>query len=242
MKHSLLITRNVVGVIGNVISGFLFASPMPTFTQIFKKKSVEQFKPDPYLATTMNCMLWVFYGLPFVHPKSILVVTTNGIGLSIEILYLIIFFTYADKKGRLKVLRWVAVEVAFMAIVAVITILCFHTTQRRTLFVGILCVIFCLGMYASPLTIMGKVIKTKSVKYMPFWLSVGNFTNGVIWTVYAFLPLDPWILIPNGLGAISGAAQLVLYACYYKKTPMEGEKPTQVQMSSHQDPAKPPPA
>ena len=72
----------------------------PTFIQIFKKKSVEQFKPDPYLATTMNCMLWVFYGLPFVHPKSILVVTTNGIGLSIEILYLIIFFTYADKKGR----------------------------------------------------------------------------------------------------------------------------------------------
>ncbi|KAJ8434742.1 hypothetical protein Cgig2_001945 [Carnegiea gigantea] len=168
----------------------------------------------------------------------------------------------------LKILRWVAVEVAFMAIVAVITILCFHTIQRRTLFVGILCVIFCLGMYASPLTIMGKVIKTKSVTYMPFWLSVGNFTNGVIWTIYAFLPLDPWILvrqldrttfvrlnvpltvgymiiisqIPNGLGAMSGAAQLILYACYYKKTPMEGEKPTQVQMSSDQDPAKPPPA
>ncbi|XP_021741297.1 bidirectional sugar transporter SWEET4 [Chenopodium quinoa] len=236
MKHSLLISRNVVGVIGNVISVFLFASPTPTFIQIYKKKSVEQYKPDPYLATTMNCMLWVFYGMPFVHPKSLLVVTTNGIGLALEIIFLLVFFIYADKHNRLKVLRWIAVELTLMAAVIIITMLCFHTTQKRTFFVGILCVIFCLGMYVSPLTIMGKVFKTKSVEYMPFWLSVGNFANGVIWTIYAFLPLDQWILIPNGLGAISGAAQLILYACYYKTTKQanDDKKPNQViQMSSH---------
>lgn len=32
--------------------------------------------------------------------------------------------------------------------------------------------------------------------------------------------------IPNGLGALFGLAQLILYACYYKSTPKtkEGEK------------------
>ncbi|KMS94990.1 hypothetical protein BVRB_013440, partial [Beta vulgaris subsp. vulgaris] len=234
MKHSLVITRNVVGAIGNAISFFLFASPTPTFIQIYKKKSVEQFKADPYLATTMNCMLWVFYGLPFVHPKSLLVVSTNGIGLAFGITYLIVFLLYADNNTRWKVLRWIAVEVAFMAIVVMITMLCFHTTQRRSFFVGILCVIFCLGMYVAPLTIMGTVIKTKSVKFMPFWLSVGNLANGVIWTIYAFLPLDQWILVPNGIGVISGVAQLILYACYYQRTmkQMEDEKkPNQLEMS-----------
>ncbi|XP_074289745.1 bidirectional sugar transporter SWEET4 [Silene latifolia] len=236
MKHSLLITRSVIGAIGNAISVFLFISPTPTFVSIYKRKSVEEYRADPYLATTMNCMLWVFYGLPIVHPNSILVVSTNASGLAIQIVFLTVFFIYSDKNGRLKVLGWIAAEISFMIIVIVITLLCFHTTEKRSFFVGILCVIFCLGMYVSPLTIMRKVMKTKSVKYMPFWLSVGNFANGVIWTIYAFLPLDQWILIPNGLGAISGAAQLMLYACYYKTTPKdfldEEKKENQIQMAT----------
>jgi solute carrier family 50 (sugar transporter) len=61
---------------------------------------VEEFKPDPYLATLLNCMLWVFYGLPIVHPNSILVVTINGVGLVIEGIYLLIFFIYATKQKR----------------------------------------------------------------------------------------------------------------------------------------------
>lgn len=61
---------------------------------------MEEFKPDPYLATLLNCMLWVFYGIPVVHPNSILVVTINGIGLVIEATYLTIFFIYSDNKKR----------------------------------------------------------------------------------------------------------------------------------------------
>ena len=67
---------------------------------IYKKKTVEEFKPDPYIATVMNCMLWIFYGLPIVHPDSTLVVTINGVGLAMELIYLTIFFIYAPKKGR----------------------------------------------------------------------------------------------------------------------------------------------
>jgi uncharacterized protein with PQ loop repeat len=35
----------------------------PTFWRIIKNKDVEEFKSDPYLATLLNCMLWVFYGI-----------------------------------------------------------------------------------------------------------------------------------------------------------------------------------
>ncbi|KAK2410160.1 bidirectional sugar transporter SWEET5 [Trifolium repens] len=33
----------------------------PTFYKITKKKDVEEFKTDPYLATVLNCAFWVFY-------------------------------------------------------------------------------------------------------------------------------------------------------------------------------------
>lgn len=39
------------------------------------------------------------------------------------------------------------------------------------------------------------VISTKSVEYMPFFLSLASFANGVAWTTYAFLPFDPFIAV-----------------------------------------------
>ncbi|CAL9054565.1 unnamed protein product, partial [Musa banksii] len=216
--------RSIIGVIGNVISCGLFLSPLPTFVQIIKKGTVEQFSPVPYLATALNCMLWIFYGLPFVHPNSLLVITINGIGLTFESVYLTIFLIYSNAQGRLKVVKVLAAEIAFVVVVVVVVLLAAHTYERRTLFVGILCIIFGTCMYAAPLSVMKMVIQTKSVQYMPFTLSLASFLNGVVWTSYAFLPFDINLVIPNGLGALFGLAQLILYACYYKSTPKAGTK------------------
>ncbi|KAL5582549.1 hypothetical protein UlMin_014991 [Ulmus minor] len=230
--------RNVVGIVGNVISFGLFISPVPTFYRIIRRKAVEEFKPDPYLATVLNCLLWVFYGMPFVHPDSLLVVTINSVGLVLELIYLAIFLIYATNNGRKKVCYWLCTAIVFYAIVIIVTMLAFHNTKNRSLFVGILCDIFNIIMYSSPLTVMFKVIQTKSVEYMPFTLSLANFLNGCVWTAYALIKLDIYILVSNSIGAVSGAIQLILYACYYSTTPKSsGDKPTEVQLSSRNNAA-----
>ncbi|KAK4768098.1 hypothetical protein SAY87_003239 [Trapa incisa] len=218
------ILRTVVGIIGNVISFGLFLSPLPTFIYICKTKSVQAFKPDPYVVTVLNCMMWVFYGLPFVHPDSILVVTINSIGLAMELVYVCIFFIFSTWPARKKICIILLAEVIFLAAVVLITMLLFHTTKMRSLFVGILCILFTIGMYAAPLTVMKLVIKTKSVKFMPFYLSLANFLNGIVWSIYALLKFDINLLLPNGLGTLSGLVQLLLYALYYKTTNWEEEE------------------
>jgi len=41
-----------------------------------------------------------------------------------------------------------------------------------------------------------KVIKTKSMKYIPFWFFLTNFLNGLYWTTYALLhPFDVYVLV-----------------------------------------------
>lgn len=101
---------------------------------------------------------------------------------------------------------------------------------------------------------------------MPFYLSLANFANGLIWAVYALLKFDINVLVnslnllfpvlsglvslvillffllffsseklPNGLGALSGLVQLILYGTYYKTTNWdeEPEKPAaSVELSS----------
>ncbi|KAL5796952.1 hypothetical protein ACOSQ2_001772 [Xanthoceras sorbifolium] len=226
--------RNVVGIIGNVISFGLFLSPAPTFWRIIKRKSVEEFQPYAYIATCLNCMFWILYGLPVVHPDSTLVVTINSVGLVLELIYLTIFCIYDHQnKGRKKVVLGLLVEVVFVGIVAVITFTCFHTHVKRSLVVGVICDVFNIIMYASPLSIVKKVITTKSVEYMPFFLSLAGFANGAIWTAYALIKLDLYILISNGLGTVFGLIQLIIYACYYKRTPKSEDvvKPSEVQLS-----------
>ncbi|KAK7836593.1 bidirectional sugar transporter sweet5 [Quercus suber] len=113
---------------------------------------MESFKPHPYVTAVLSCAMWCFYGMPFVHPDSLLVITINGFGFIIEIIYITIFFFY------------------------------------------------------SPWSKRGRVIRTKSVKYIPFFISLAYFCNGVIW-------------VPNSCGAVLGLMQLILYASYYKSTP-----------------------
>ncbi|KAK3410164.1 hypothetical protein EUGRSUZ_J02189 [Eucalyptus grandis] len=217
------------------IIGGAIIEETPTFYRILKNKSVEEFKVDPYLATVLNCIFWVIYGLPFVRPDSILVVTINGTGLVIELIYICIFFSYASNKGRKKVVYWLCGEIAFIVAVSLVFLLVFHDHRRRILAFGIICDVFNIVMYSSPLTIMKKVITTRSVEYMPFYLSLANFLNGCVWTAYALIKLDIFILISNSLGAISGAAQLILYGCYFRSTPRDEKvtepKASQIQLS-----------
>ncbi|OMO81552.1 SWEET sugar transporter [Corchorus olitorius] len=209
------LAHNIVGIIGNVISFDLFLSPVPTFYRICKNKSVEEFQPYPYIATVLNCFMWIFYGLPLVVKDNIFVTTINGVGLAIELIYLAIYCYYAnDRKKRVIVFVALLGEVIFMATIVAISMLALEF-KHRALFVGIICDVFNIIMYASPLAVWGKVIRTKSVEYMPFWLSVANFVNGCCWSIYALIQFDLFIIISNGLGAIFGAMQLIIYAYYY---------------------------
>ncbi|KAK9734994.1 hypothetical protein RND81_04G176200 [Saponaria officinalis] len=222
--------RNILGIIGNVTSFLLFLSPAPTIWRIWKNKSVEEFKFHTIVAGIMNCVMWVFYSMPFVHPHSILVTTINSLGLAMYIGFNMVYLMYADNHKRKSMALYYIAELMFLAALACTTMLAFHSHTARSNFVGVFCDVFGIILYGSPLTVMLKVIKTKSVEFMPPSVSLAGFLNGVVWSAYACIRFDPYILIGNGVGGLLGLIQLILYACYYGSTP---KKP--------KDASKPPP-
>ncbi|KAJ0230909.1 Bidirectional sugar transporter SWEET8 [Hirschfeldia incana] len=219
--------RFIVGVIGNVISFGLFFSPVPTFVRIVKKKSVEEFQPWPYVATMMNCMLWVFYGLPIVHKDSILVTTINGVGMVFEAIYISLFLIYCGgmKNFRKKIGLYLVAEVISVAAIVLITLFAIQNSFAKQTFVGVICDIFNIGMYGAPSLVIKKVIKTRSVEYMPFAISFVSFLNAGIWTAYSLIyKLDLYVLISNGLGTFLCASQLIVYLMYRNATPKDESK------------------
>lgn len=183
-----------------------------------KKKSTESYKGVPYITTLMSTCLWTFYGV--MKPGGLVVATVNGAGAALQFIYVSLYLIYAPKDKKVKTAKLVAIlDVGFLGAVIAITLLAMHGNLRLT-FVGILCAALTIGMYASPLAVMTTVIRTKSVKYMPFLLSFFLFLNAGVWSVYSVLVKDIYIGVPNAVGFVLGAAQLILYMIYKNKTPL----------------------
>lgn len=120
-----------------------------------KKKSTEEYSPIPYLATLINCLVWVLYGLPMVCPNNTPVLTINGTGVIIEVVFITTFFVFCGcQKQRLVIAAVLAGETLFVAILVVLVFTLQHTTAERTTSVGIICCVFNVMMYASPLSVM----------------------------------------------------------------------------------------
>ncbi|XP_023526592.1 bidirectional sugar transporter SWEET7b-like [Cucurbita pepo subsp. pepo] len=223
---SATVAHNILAILGNLITFALFFSPLPDFYKIIITKSVEGFHPHPYLANLLISMLWVFYRMPFIHPDHILVVPVNVTGFLLQLVYLAIFFYFADNKPRKKLGIWVVMELMFMAIIVAITMLLLQQTKTRSLMMGVICNTFNMGIYISSLTGVMEMIRTKSVKHMSLAVSFTSFLNACVWTAYAILKHDIYMLINNGVGVISGLLQVITYGYYCvnwsKNIPVEG--------------------
>ncbi|XP_059434341.1 bidirectional sugar transporter SWEET17-like [Corylus avellana] len=206
-----------VGVIGNIISVLMFLSPVETFWQIIKRQSTEEFESLPYICTLLNSSLWTYYGI--IKPGELLVATVNGFGILVETIYVILFLIYAPKRSRAKIAILVGIlDVGFLAAAVLVTRLALQEEAGIDV-IGFLGAVLNFIMYSSPLAAMRTVVRSKSVEYMPFFLSFFLFLNGGTWAFYALLVRDYLLLAPNGCGFLLGAAQLVLYLIYRKANP-----------------------
>ncbi|XP_057792262.1 bidirectional sugar transporter SWEET17-like [Salvia miltiorrhiza] len=209
-----------IGVIGNVISVLMFLSPAKTFVRIVKKKSTEEFESLPYICTLLNSALWTYYGI--IKPGSYLVATVNGFGAVVEIIYVALFLLFAPPNKRVRTAILVGIlDVGFLAAALVATYFLLDGELRIDA-IGLISSGLNIIMYASPLSAVKTVVTTKSAEYMPFLLSFFLFLNGGVWTFYAVLVRDWFLGVPNSIGFVLGALQLVLYAIY--RNPKNSDK------------------
>ncbi|KAK2990121.1 hypothetical protein RJ640_014790, partial [Escallonia rubra] len=188
-----------------------------TFWRIVKHKSTEEFESLPYICTLLNSSLWTYYGV--TKPDGFLVATVNGFGIVVETVYITLFLIFAPTKKKATTATLVGIlDVGFLLAAILVTQLALQGGARIDA-IGFMCAGLNIIMYGSPLSAMRTVATTKSVEYMPFFLSFFLFLNGGIWAFYAFLVRDYFLGVPNGTGFVLGTAQLVLYAVYRNAKP-----------------------
>ncbi|KAG6632797.1 bidirectional sugar transporter SWEET10-like [Carya illinoinensis] len=200
------------GLLGNIISFMVYLAPLPTFYQIYQKKSSGGFQSVPYVVALFSSMLWIYYAM--VKKDANLLITINSIGCLIESIYIMLFIFYATKKTRIQTVKLLLLLDFFgFGLMALLTHF-LAKGAKRILVLGWISLVFNLGVFAAPLCIMRQVMRTKSVEYMPFPLSFFLTLGAVAWFFYGLFLKDYYIALPNTVGFIFGIAQMALYLIY----------------------------
>ncbi|XP_021743963.1 bidirectional sugar transporter SWEET9-like [Chenopodium quinoa] len=211
------------GILGNIVSFGVYLAPLPTFWRIFKKKSTLGFQSIPYSVALFSAMLLLYYA--FIKEKNgFMIITINTIGCAIEGSYLIIYLIYAPKKAKVYTFKLLGLfNVGFFGLIVLTTMVFAHGLDEHNMLskggmresvVGWICGIFSVCVFAAPLSVMRMVIKTKSVEFMPFWLSFSLTLCAIMWFFYGLLIKDFYIALPNILGFAFGIVQMILYIIY----------------------------
>nr|WGU30677.1 bidirectional sugar transporter SWEET3 [Allium sativum] len=216
------------GLLGNIISFAVYLAPAPTFRRILRKKSTEGFQSFPYVVALFSAMMLIYYAI--IKTNTYLLITINTVGVIIETTYITIFLIYAPKRARVNTVKWILILVVGLFSAIVLVSLIFFKGADRVKIVGWFNMTFSVSVFAAPLSIIRLVIRTKSVEFMPFFLSFFLTLSAIAWFFYGLLTHDIYVATPNILGFTFGVLQMVLYIVYkdFKKMnnkDIEGKMP-----------------
>ncbi|KAH9308814.1 hypothetical protein KI387_036725, partial [Taxus chinensis] len=219
----------------NCTSLLMYMAPLLTFSKVIKEKSVGQYSCTPYVIALFNCLTYTWYGMPVVSEgwENFLVSTVNGAGIIPECFVICTYLLLAPPNLKLRVARMVVAVLVLFTTMAMVSSFALHEHKHRKFLVGIVGIITSIAMYGSPLLVMKLVIKSKSVEFMPFYLSFFSFVTSSLWMAYGVLSRDVLLAAPNVLGSPLGLAQLVLYCIYRKKKKTEEEVDAEVGLKSN---------
>ncbi|KAK2422741.1 bidirectional sugar transporter SWEET2 [Trifolium repens] len=218
------VAKDAAGIAGNIFAFGLFVSPIPTFRRIIRNGSTEMFSGLPYIYSLMNCLICMWYGTPLISNDNILVTTVNSIGAIFQFVYIIIFMMCAEKDKKVKMFAWLIAILGIFAMILLGSLQIDDVIMRR-LFVGVLSCASLISMFASPLFIIKLVIQTKSVEFMPFYLSLSTFLMSTSFLIYGLLSDDIFIYLPNGIGTILGMIQLILFFYFERRSGIDAGEP-----------------
>lgn len=213
---------DIVSGFGLAAAMYLFVSPMVTMRRILKDKTSGHYSPLPYLAQLLESSLWTLYAsLQIAELRSVFI--NNTIAIFFQSIYLAIFFVHPPAaKAQLSRLGTAVTLVSVLVAVAGVTVYAWSqgwscdegATSGVCQHVGTVAVVINILKYASPLSVMKRVIQTRSTKWMPLHLTIACSLCSLLWGAYGIIENDLPTIIANAGGCVACAAQLLLFCCY----------------------------
>ncbi|CAI5510323.1 unnamed protein product, partial [Closterium sp. Naga37s-1] len=168
----------------------LYIAPLPTFIDIFKKRSADKHSSAPYLCGLLSSFVWTIYGSPAVaNAFSVFVISI--LGLLFNGSYCLIFYLFSTEHKRFigAAITSIVLCAATMASLAVSVI----PAPVRPLVFGLSGDCTSTASFAAPLTAVAQMIQTRSVEFFPIQLCAVSLVHTIVWTAYGASTSDIFV-------------------------------------------------
>jgi len=191
----------------------LFLTGIQICNRIYRMRTTGDISGFPFVATLVNCTLWLLYGYS-ANISTIVIV--NFIGASLQLTYALVYLRYTP--DRTSYFRLIGSAVIFLAIMSFY--LQYVVSDRKTAAfqAGIVASIATVIMFGSPLASLRDVILKQSTEALSLPLCFANLIVPIEWVLYGILINDKFVQVPNFLGAILGFVQVSLFYKYPRQS------------------------
>lgn len=209
-----LALKHVAPGLGCIIAFLMFFSPFKAVMQIRQSKFLGDLNPLPLVAIIANCTGWLLYGCILADPY---VIAANWPGLLLGIFMTVTCYGFADLKARDLMLGALMGFSVVLSGVGIVVSLFVEEYAKRATIAGYTAVGILLCYYAAPLSTMAEVLRSRSSASLYAPTSAMNTLNGLLWVAYGTAVGDPFIAVPNAIGATFGVVQLGLIQAFPAK-------------------------
>ncbi|CAF0891629.1 unnamed protein product [Adineta ricciae] len=191
----------------------LFLTGVQICNRIYRMRSTGDISGFPFVATMVNCTLWLLYG--YVGNNSTIVIV-NFIGASLELIYALFYLQYTPDRNSF--MRLIGMAAAFLATVAFYLLYIVSDRATASLHAGVVASFATVIMFGSPLASLKEVIQKQSTESLSLPLCFANLVVPAEWVLYGILINDKFVQVPNFLGAILGLIQVFLFYKYPRQS------------------------
>ncbi|KAM3963410.1 sugar transporter SWEET1 [Aphomia sociella] len=200
--------KDLVSGLAVITTVLQFLSGTLVCKQYVKNRTTAEASPLPFLGGVLSSALWLLYGLTKHDDKIVLV---NTIGITLMASYTVVFYIYTFKKSSLlkQIFVTMSLIIFFIGYVSI--------EEDIKLLLSRLGLIACsltLLTIAAPMSKLVYVLKVKNTECLPFPMILMSFFVSLLWFLYGLIEEDPYLLLPNFIGAVLAACQLSLFLMY----------------------------
>lgn len=216
---SIVIVNIIASSIGAAINLGLNLSPTPLFYAVFKKKRLYTDIPEFYIfSNIISATLNLSYGNQL---KDLMMRISSGIGSIFSVFWGMLYVIFLTKgEWKLLLFYWFSVINIAAEIFFIFGFVIPNTEENS-----------CLGNHiaggtAMALTVINaitpgqniyKVVKDGNYNLIPILITTFIFLCNGCWFIYGLFINQLEIYVPNGLGVILTAVQIVVFLVYYTK-------------------------
>mmetsp|Transcript_3869 Transcript_3869/g.5406 ORF Transcript_3869/g.5406 Transcript_3869/m.5406 type:complete len:214 (-) Transcript_3869:5-646(-) len=195
-----------LSVVATALSLGMGLSPLKTIREIQSQGHTGNLSIIPFFAILLNSVLACAYGVLIANTTIILV---NGINGLLSFYYCQVFYNVAHDKASARFILLCGLSGFLVIMYRVFWVLDSEGDSPKQE-LGNFLMAATIFMFASPLSTVVTVIRTRNAASIPVMLSLASFACSLAWFLFGWTLMDRVIMIPNFLGMVLSASQLAL--------------------------------